>query len=101
MSNDIRPFSIDVANETLDDLRSRLRNTRWPERELVDDWSQGTPLAYVQEVCEYWADDYDWRAREAALNRFDQFITSIDNLDLHFIHQRSPPHARHERPPPA
>ncbi len=53
----ITPFTIDVSDQLLDDLRSRLRNTRWPERELVDDWSQGTPLGYVQDVCEYWADD--------------------------------------------
>ena len=90
MPTDIRPFTIDVSHETLDDLRTRLRNTRWPERELVDDWSQGTPLAHVQEVCAYWADEYDWRAREAQLNRFDQFVTTIDGLDLHFVHHRSP-----------
>ena len=90
MSTDIRPFTIHVSDEILEDLRSRLRNTRWPERELVDDWSQGTPLAYVQEVCDYWAERYDWRAREAALNRFDQFVTTIDGLDIHFVHQRSP-----------
>ena len=84
------PFRIAVSDEALDDLRRRLTSTRWPERELVDDWSQGTPLAYVQDVCEYWASGYDWRAREAALNRFDQFTTVIDDLDLHFIHVRSP-----------
>jgi pimeloyl-ACP methyl ester carboxylesterase len=84
-----------VPDETLDDLRRRLHATRWPEAEVVDDWSQGIPLAYVQEVCSYWADDYDWRTREAQLNRFDQFVTTIDGLDLHFIHARSPhPQAR-------
>ena len=92
---EIRPFHIDVPDELLHDLRARLRNTRWPEAEPVDDWSQGTPLAYVQEVCEYWASDYDWRAREAALNRFDQFVATFpqsngDGLDVHFVHQRSP-----------
>ena len=89
----IQPFTIDVPNELLDDLRARLRNTRWPERELVDDWTQGTPLAYVQEVCEYWADGYDWRAREALLNRFDQFTMPVEELSdpgLHFVHVRSP-----------
>ncbi len=90
MSTDIRPFTIDVSDALLDDLRSRLRNTRWPERELVDDWSQGTPLAYIQEVCEYWAEQYDWRASEAKLNRFDQYVTEIDGLDIHFVHHRSP-----------
>ncbi len=89
----MEPFTIDVAQDVLDDLVVRLRNTRWPERELVDDWSQGTPLAYVQEVCEYWADGYDWRAREALLNRFDQFTTPVEGLaepGLHFVHARSP-----------
>jgi len=89
----ISPFTIDVPDAVLDDLRARLRNTRWPEAELVDDWSQGTPLSYVQDVCEYWADGYDWRAREHALNRFDQFTTPVDGLGdpgLHFVHARSP-----------
>ena len=90
MPPEIRPFTITVPDDLIDDLHARLRNTRWPEAELVDDWSQGTPLAYVQEVCEYWAKEYDWRTREAALNRFDQFTTEIDGLNLHFIHQRSP-----------
>ena len=90
MSTEIRPFTIDVADAVLDDLRARLANTRWPEAEPVDDWSQGTPLAYVQDVCRYWHDEYDWRAREAALNRFDQFVTEIDGLDIHFVHLRSP-----------
>ena len=90
MAAEIAPFTIDVADEVLDDLRRRLHATRWPEAELVDDWSQGIPLAYVQEVCAYWANDYDWRRREADLNRFDQFTTEIDGLDIHFVHQRSP-----------
>ncbi|MEZ5262659.1 MAG: epoxide hydrolase [Acidimicrobiales bacterium] len=90
MSDQITPFRIAVDDDVLEDLRARLRNTRWPEAELVDDWSQGVPLAWVQDMCRYWAEDYDWRAREAALNRFDQFTTTIDGHDLHFIHQRSP-----------
>ena len=87
---EIRPFRIDVPDDDLADLRRRLSATRWPEAECVDDWSQGMPLAYARELATYWADGYDWRAREAALNRFDQFITEIDGLDIHFIHQRSP-----------
>ncbi|MGF1597579.1 MAG: epoxide hydrolase family protein [Acidimicrobiales bacterium] len=90
MSDQILPFRIEVADEVLGDLRRRLGATRWPEAELVDDWSQGIPLAYVQDVCAYWADGYDWRAREAGLNRFDQFTTTVDGLDVHFIHARSP-----------
>ena len=90
MSASIRPFRIAIDDAVLVDLRQRLRATRWPEPETVDDWSQGTPLAWLREVCAYWAEDYDWRAREALLNRFSQFVTTIDELDVHFIHQRSP-----------
>ncbi len=86
----IEPFSISVADNVLDDLRSRLRNTRWPETELVGDWSQGMPLKWIQEICRYWAEDYDWRRREALLNRFAQFTTDIDGLAVHFLHVRSP-----------
>ena len=85
----IRPFRIAVSDGDLADLGERLARTRWPERECVEDWSQGIPLDYVQELARYWADEYDWRAREALLNRFDQFVTEIDGLDIHFIHQRS------------
>jgi pimeloyl-ACP methyl ester carboxylesterase len=84
------PFRIAVPDDDLDDLRRRLARTRWPERECVDDWSQGIPLDYTRELAAYWADGYDWRAREALLNRFDQFTTDIDGLDIHFIHQSSP-----------
>ena len=87
---ELKQFRIDVPAEVLDDLHARLAHTRWPEAECVDDWSQGIPLGYTQELAAYWADGYDWRSRQAALNRFDQFITAIDGLDIHFIHQRSP-----------
>jgi pimeloyl-ACP methyl ester carboxylesterase len=87
---DIRPFSIDVPQADLDDLAARLAATRWPDAEPVDDWSQGMPLAYAKELAGYWVDGYDWRASEAALNRFDHFVTEIQGLDIHFIHQRSP-----------
>jgi epoxide hydrolase len=86
---EITPFRITVSEDVLDDLKSRLARTRWPEAECVDDWSQGVPLAYTSELADFWANDYDWRAREAALNRFDQYTTEIDGLDIHFIHQRS------------
>ena len=76
MTDTITPFIIRVSDEIIDDLKRRLRTTRWPEAEPVDDWSQGVPLAWIQEVCHYWAEDYDWRAREAALNRFDHFTVS-------------------------
>ncbi|MFW0795898.1 epoxide hydrolase family protein [Gordonia sp. CPCC 205515] len=86
----MQPFAIDVPDSVLDDLRRRLRETRWPEAETVDDWTQGMPLAYTRQLAEYWAAGYDWRVREAALNGFDQFVTEIDGLPIHFIHQRSP-----------
>jgi pimeloyl-ACP methyl ester carboxylesterase len=90
MTAAIEPFRIFASDAELDDLRRRLRATRFPERECVDDWSQGIPLAYVKDVCRYWADEYDWRAREARLNRFAQFKTEIDGLGIHFVHVRSP-----------
>src|SRR5271169_1413600 len=90
MSNDIQPFRIAATDSQLDDLKRRLRETRWPERECVDDWSQGLPLAYAQEVAAYWLEKYDWRAREARLNRLAQFKTTIDGLGIHFVHVRSP-----------
>jgi pimeloyl-ACP methyl ester carboxylesterase len=90
MSDAIRPFRIETSDEQLDDLRRRLRATRWPDAEPVDDWSQGIPLAYTQEVCSYWAEQYDWRAREMRLNALPQYKTAVDGLDVHFIHVRSP-----------
>lgn len=90
MNNDaIRPFEIVISDDTLNDLKQRLANTRWPEKETVDDWSQGIPLAYTQEVCDYWLNSYDWRAREALLNKYPQFMTELNGLDIHFIHARS------------
>lgn len=86
----VEPFRIAIPDEDLAELRDRLRRTRWPEHECVADWSQGIPLDYTKELARYWADEYDWRAREAALNRFDHFTTEIDGLGIHFIHQRSP-----------
>ena len=90
MSDEIRPFRIDIDQGALDDLRARLARTRWPEAETVDDWSQGIPLAYVRELCDYWRDGYDWRAAEARLNAIPQFKTDIDGIGVHFLHVRSP-----------
>ncbi|MGD9600789.1 MAG: epoxide hydrolase family protein [Gammaproteobacteria bacterium] len=90
MSTDIRPFKFAVPEAVLDDLRQRLAQARWPERETPPDWSQGIPLAYTREVCEYWRTRYDWRRCEAALNALPQFITEIDGLDIQFLHVRSP-----------
>jgi pimeloyl-ACP methyl ester carboxylesterase len=90
MTAEVQPFPIAVPDSALDDLRQRLARTRWPEAETVGDWSQGTPLAYVQELCDYWADGYDWRRCEADLNRLGSYRTVIDGLGIHFLHVRSP-----------
>src|ERR1043165_4135174 len=89
MSAEIKPYRISIGDDVLDDLKSRLRNTRGPEAELVEDWSQGAPLKWIKDICRYWAEEYDWRGREARLNRFAQFTTEIDGLDIHFLHVRS------------
>jgi pimeloyl-ACP methyl ester carboxylesterase len=85
----VEPFRVDVAEAELVELRERLRHTRWPEAELVDDWSQGVPLGYLQDLCRYWAEEYDWRARERRLNEVPQFQTEIEGLGIHFLHLRS------------
>jgi len=89
MTDAITPYRIEIPESTLDDLRQRLANTRWPDPETTDDWSQGIPLAYMQEVVLYWASEYDWRRCEARLNRFDSFKTTLDGLGIHFLHVRS------------
>ena len=86
----IRPFSLDVPEAALDDLRRRLADARWPEKETVADWSQGTPLTVLRELCDYWRDGYDWRRCEARLNALGQHVTQIDGLDIQFLHVRSP-----------
>ena len=85
----IRPFRVQVPQAALDDLRRRIAATRWPDRETVADRSQGTQLAKLQELVRYWGTDYDWRVLEAKLNALPQFVTTIDGLDIHFIHVRS------------
>ena len=85
----IRPFRINVPDDQLADLRRRIVATRWPDRETVNDRSQGVQLAEFKEMVRYWGTDYDWRKAEARLNAFPQFITTIDDVDIHFIHVRS------------
>jgi pimeloyl-ACP methyl ester carboxylesterase len=85
----IRPFQIDVPEVTLTDLRRRVVETQWPERELVPDRSQGVKLDTMQALAKYWVDEHDWRTCEARLNALPQFLTEIDGLDIHFIHVRS------------
>lgn len=84
--SEIRKFQLEVTDAVLDDLKKRLSMTRWPNKETPEDWSQGIPLGYMKELCDYWQHEYDWRAREERLNRFPQFITEIDGVDIHFIH---------------
>jgi pimeloyl-ACP methyl ester carboxylesterase len=88
-SSAIRPFQFTASDDALDTMRRRILATQWPERETVQDHSQGVPLAAMQDLARYWASDYDYRRGEAKLNRNPQFITEIDGLDIHFIHVRS------------
>ncbi|HEY4098578.1 MAG TPA: alpha/beta fold hydrolase [Baekduia sp.] len=90
MSDAIEPFGPVVDEAQLDDLRERLARTRWPEAETVDDWSQGIPLTYVQELCRYWAQEYDGHRVQRRLDAVGQFRTEIDGLGIHFLHARSP-----------
>jgi len=90
MTDRIEPFELSVPEADLTDLRERLHNTRWPDRETVPDTSQGPQLAKLQSLTTYWQDGYDWRACEQELNAFGQFRTAIDGLDIHFLHVRSP-----------
>jgi pimeloyl-ACP methyl ester carboxylesterase len=85
----IRPFKVQVPQAALDDLRRRIAATRWPDKETVDDRSQGAQLGKLQELVRYWGTDYDWRKAEAKLNALPQFVTNIDGVDIHFIHVRS------------
>src|SRR5688572_4316785 len=85
----IRPFTIQIPEADLDDLRARLKATRLPEKETVEDQSQGVQLATMEALARYWLTEYDWRRCEAGLNAYPQFITEIDGLDIHFVHVRS------------
>jgi len=86
---DVVPFKVHVPQAALEDLKKRLGDTRWPEKEPVTDWSQGVPLAKAQALIEYWGAQYDWRRVEGVLNSLPQFRTQIDGLGIHFIHVRS------------
>jgi pimeloyl-ACP methyl ester carboxylesterase len=85
----IRPFHISINESELADLRRRVKDTRWPDRETVKDQSQGVQLAKLQELVHYWGTDYDWRKVEAKLNALPQFVTTIDGVDIQFVHVRS------------
>jgi pimeloyl-ACP methyl ester carboxylesterase len=86
---EIRPFRVDISEAALANLRQRIAATRWPAREVVTDQSQGVQLATVQNLARYWQNEYDWRTCEAKLNALPQFITTIDGVDIHFMHVRS------------
>ena len=88
-TNDVTPFKVHVPQAELDDLKKRLANARWPNKEPVTDWSQGVPLAKAQALIEYWRTGYDWRRVESTLNGLPQFRTQIDDLGIYFIHVRS------------
>src|SRR5688500_19999987 len=81
----IRPFTIETPEADLDDLRARILATRWPEKETVDDLSQGPRLASMQALARYWVEEYEWRKCEARLDALPHFITEIAGLDIHFI----------------
>ena len=85
----LSPFTVDVPQGDLDDLKSRIVNTRWPTG-IVPDWSRGVPLSHARHLAERWAHDFDWRGREAALNAFPQVTTTIDGQTIHVVHVRSP-----------
>jgi epoxide hydrolase len=86
----MEPFRIEIPDADLEDLRDRLRRTRWPEAATAGGWTQGVPLDYLRELCAYWAQDYDWRATEARLNAVPQFRAQTDGLGIHLLHVRSP-----------
>lgn len=86
----IESFRIDVADDVLDDLRRRLRATRWPEPAPAAQWEQGTDVDYLRELCAYWADGFDWRRVEAELNAWPQFVADVQGQRIHFLHARSP-----------
>jgi pimeloyl-ACP methyl ester carboxylesterase len=88
-ATEIRPFTIEVPEEKLADLRRRIASTQWPEQETVPDTSQGVPLRVMQDLARHWATDYDWRRCEERLKALPHFVTEIDGLDIHFVHARS------------
>jgi pimeloyl-ACP methyl ester carboxylesterase len=87
---EVQPFQVDIPDAALDDLRDRLARTRWPDELPGAGWTYGVPLGFLQELAEYWSTGYDWRAEEARLNQFPQFLTTIDGARVHFLHVRSP-----------
>lgn len=85
----IRPYTLAIPQASIDALHKRLDQVRWPDGEVVNDWSQGTPLSFMRELCHYWRHDYDWRRCESRLNSLGQSMAQVDGLDIHFLHVRS------------
>ena len=87
--SEIRPYTINVADQEIERLKSRLEISRFPEKETTDDWSQGAPLAYVKNITDYWLNQYDFKRLESRLNKYENLITEIDGVDIHFMHIKS------------
>ena len=85
----LRPFKIDIPEREIFELKQRLSATRLPEKETVDDWSQGVPRAYLAELCSYWIDDYDWYETQGRLNRINQGLFRIEGIDIHYVEVKS------------
>ena len=87
--SEIRPYTINVADKEIEKLKSRLEISRFPEKETTGDWSQGVPLAYMKTITDYWLKQYDFKRLETRLNRYENLITEIDGVDIHFMHIKS------------
>src|SRR4051812_25833443 len=88
-ATDVHPFQIEIPDEKIDDLRRRIKATRWPSKELVDDRSQGVQLAPLKSLADYWLNKYDFSRVERRLNALPQFTTEIDGVEIHFVHVSS------------
>jgi len=86
----VEPYQIEVPDGELERLRLRLADTRWPDRETVEDWSQGVPLQVVRDLCDYWGSGYDWRAAEQRVNRWPQYLAVVEAVPIHLFHLPSP-----------
>ena len=84
----MEPFKINVEESVLIDLKQRLANTRWPGEITDSSWQYGTNLAYVKELCDYWLNEFDWRAQEQRINSFSNFVASVSGLNVHFIYEK-------------
>lgn len=84
----MQPYRVEVPQEVLDDLSWRLERTRWPDEIVDSGWDHGSNLAYIKELCEYWRTEFDWRLQERTINAFSHFRTKVDDLNIHFIHER-------------